>query len=355
MDSVAVLRDVSETNSSVDRIRVISRPHCFLCGADGHRLYGELVDWLFGVPGSWDMRECSTCDIAWLDPQPVAEDIPKLYCRYYTHTCIPKTRFFALRDAVLRCVLARKGYRVEGQERLLPRVLSYVPSISRSAALEVMDLSASEVGSLLDVGCGNGALLERMRSLGWTVTGVDPDPAAVKYCRSRGLQVFHGMVSDAPAGTLYDAICVNHVIEHVIDPVGLLKDCAQHLRPGVGRLIITTPNIKSLGHRRFKKYWRGLEVPRHLILFSPAALNECITRAGLRLNSIRTETRLARMIYSPSMCAKAGEQRVGDRTNFEVSTKVGSYLFQAFEDAGMWWNKHIGEEIIGVCSSAGRS
>jgi 2-polyprenyl-3-methyl-5-hydroxy-6-metoxy-1,4-benzoquinol methylase len=190
-----------------------------------------------------------------------------------------------------------------------------------------------------------------MRTLGWSVTGVDPDPKAVEAGRSRGLEVFAGTISDVPSGKRYDAITLNHVIEHVQDPVGLLLECGRRLRPENGKIIITTPNLDSLGHRWFKGYWRGLEVPRHLLLFSQAALTNCVARSGLSLRSIRTETRLARMIYSPSVWAKKGGRNVGEELHFKVSTKCASYAFQLLEDAMMLLKKDIGEEICCVCGA----
>jgi SAM-dependent methyltransferase len=190
-----------------------------------------------------------------------------------------------------------------------------------------------------------------MRAFGWSVTGVDPDPAAVEWGRSQGLEVFVGTVADVPSDMRYDVITLSHVIEHVPDPVALLRECGRRLRPGTGRVVITTPNIGSLGHRWFKGYWRGLEVPRHLFIFSPAALTACVARSGLDLQVIRTETRLARMIYIPSIYAKAGRREIGDMHTFEISTKCAAYAFQLLEDLIMGFKKDIGEEIYCVCTA----
>jgi 2-polyprenyl-3-methyl-5-hydroxy-6-metoxy-1,4-benzoquinol methylase len=248
-------------------------------------------------------------------------------------------------------MLAELGYRVDPPKGILPRLLFQARSVARTAALEVFALPASEIGELLDVGCGNGQFIARMQSLGWAVAGVDPDPAAVSYARSRGLEIFSGMISDVPCIPRYDVITLSHVVEHVVDPVELLRECRKRLRPGTGRLLITTPNIDSLGHWWFGDYWRGLEVPRHLTLFSPAALRECVKRAGLCLYSLRTETRIAHMIYIASACAKQGGQDVGERRNFKVSTKVAAYLFRAFEDSVMYLKKDIGEEVFCACAA----
>ena len=349
MDGIRVLNEFRDAQNSQD-IRVIPRPLCLLCGTEGGRLYKGLVDWLFGVRGTWELRHCRVCEISWLDPQPYRDDIAKLYSQYYTHRGIPTTKSQRVQQAITNEVVARMGYEVKSRARLLPWLLSQVRPIARAAALDVLDLPASTRGALLDVGCGNGELLERMKSLGWRVSGVEPDPAAVAYGRSRGLQVLHGMISDVPADASYDVIAVNHVIEHVSDPIDLLRQCAKRLRPVSGRLIITTPNMKSLGHQLFKSYWRGLEVPRHLILFSPRGISECIRRAGLLVNSIQTETRMARMIYVPSVCAKAGQKDIGSRTTFNVTTKIAAYLFQAIEDVWICFSKDAGEEIF-VCAA----
>jgi len=269
--------------------------------------------------------------------------------RYYTHKSMPVTLLGRLRHAILQCALTKLGYRVEGPKGILPRLLFQVRSVARTAALEVLALPASEIGELLDVGCGNGEFIARMKSLGWTVSGVDPDPAAVSYARGRGLEIFSGAISDVPCTARYDVITLNHVVEHAVDPVELLRECRKRLRPGTGRLIITTPNIESLGHWWFRNYWRGLEVPRHLTLFSPAALHECVRRAGLCLHSLQTETRLAHMIYTASACAKQGGQDIGERSSFKVSTKVAAYLFRAFEDSVMHLKKDVGEELFCVC------
>jgi len=344
-----------ETPARHTFINAIPRSACSLCGQEGQSLYQGMVDWLFGVPGMWGMRQCRPCGLAWLDPQPVAEDIIKLYSRYYTHCSLPVTRLARLRSAILQCQLAKLGYAVDPAKDILPRLLFHIPSVARTAALEVFALPACEIGELLDVGCGNGEFIARMHSLGWTVAGVEPDSQAVAHVRSRGLEVFSGMISDVPSSERYDVITLSHVIEHVIDPLELLRECRNRLRPGTGRLMITSPNLGGLGHWWFKGYWRGLEVPRHLNVFSPAALRECVERAGLAVQSLRTESRLAHMIYTPSACARAGGRDVGECRDFKTGIKLAAYLFRALEDLTMLLRQELGEEVFCVCTAPAAS
>ena len=61
---------------------------CILCGTDGAPLYTNMRDRLFGAKGVWNILRCknASCDLLWLDPQPVPEDTGLLYAgSYYTH------------------------------------------------------------------------------------------------------------------------------------------------------------------------------------------------------------------------------------------------------------------------------
>jgi SAM-dependent methyltransferase len=131
---------------------------------------------------------------------------------------------------------------------------------------------------LLDVGCGNGAFLSKMRALGWRVHGLEPDPAAAKAARASGIDVVAGTLADTawPEGS-FDAVTMSSVIEHLHDPGDSLSICRRLLAPG-GSLHIMTPNADALGAARFGPHWRGLETPRHLVLFNPRALSLLLER-----------------------------------------------------------------------------
>ena len=330
-------------------ISVLLRPYCVMCGGQGEELYHSLVDVLWNVPGNWNIRKCSACGVAWLDPQPIESDIPKLYFQYHTHRANPsKTLIARLHQAIADCVLVTLGYSVSRPTAILPRILSHGRFAKRAAALTVLALPASETGTLLDVGCGSGDFIARMHALGWKVTGVDPDPVAVSLGRRQGLEIVVGKVSDLPESGKYDVITMNHVVEHASDPILLLRECARRLGPG-GRLIITTPNIKSMGHAWFRKYWRGLEVPRHFALFSPSGLRDCIARAGLSVQSMSTETRLAQMIYVHSACAKRGARNIAERVESNLGIKISARIFRLLEELIVRLGRDVGEEIFCVC------
>jgi len=134
--------------------------------------------------------------------------------------------------------------------------------------------------ALLDVGCGNGEFMAQMKTLGWRVRGIEPDPVAAAAARNAGLDVQQGFFTEASAVEgEFDAVTLSHVIEHLHFPSEMLRLCYRYLRPG-GVVWIGTPNIDALGHERFGPAWQGLDPPRHLILFNVAILTGLLRDAG---------------------------------------------------------------------------
>src|SRR5262249_14249516 len=152
-----------------------------------------------------------------------------------------------------------------------------------------MHLRAPQNGArVLDVGCGSGVLLARMQALGWQVEGIEVDPDGVNAARARGVQVRLGTLEQQKfIDNYFEAVHSAHVIEHVFDPLSLLRECYRILKPG-GTLIVLTPNIASLGHKNFGYAWLNLDPPRHLVLFSVKTLGQAAKLAGFNIQRLDT-------------------------------------------------------------------
>ena len=254
-------------------VRVRSAENCLLCGRQGQPLYTGLRDRLFEAPGVWSLFRCGNCSLVWLNPTPLPEDIGKLYKTYYTHNLDsspgPRQPFRRnLKGAILVTKFGYTHVLPSRPWRWLARFAALVPLVRDWAASSVMFLKREHGLSLLDVGCGYGAFLAKMRNLGWEVEGVEPGPEAARIAREQhGLKVRVGTLEQSNlAPESYDAITMSHVIEHLHDPVATLKRCHEALKPG-GSLIVVTPNVASLGHRYFWRCYFHLDPPRHLFLF----------------------------------------------------------------------------------------
>jgi SAM-dependent methyltransferase len=264
-------------------------PTCIACGSAGVPLYDGLTDYLAGTPGSWRMVRCArqSCGMLWLDPKPRAAELIKAYASYHTHGR-------GSRDAAALGLSA-----LNAACKLASRLLELGSGLGRQRRqLRTMFLGKGVPGRLLEVGCGKGRFLDRMRRAGWQVQGTDFDPAVAQRVRDRyGLRIDVGDLAALhyPADQ-FDAVAMSQVIEHVHDPLALLEECRRVLRPG-GRLVLSTPNAAGLAHRRDGRYWRGLEPPRHLHVFTPEALAACALACGFKVELLRTLSAESAGIY----------------------------------------------------------
>jgi 2-polyprenyl-3-methyl-5-hydroxy-6-metoxy-1,4-benzoquinol methylase len=198
----------------------------------------------------------------------------------------------------------------------------------------------------LEIGCGSGAFLDGMQQLGWQVEGIDTDPQAIEIARSNySLNLRKGSLSEQrfPNAT-FDAVVMCHVFEHVPDPRALLSECRRILAPG-GTLVITTPNILSLGHRRFQSAWVHLDPPRHLHIFSLDSLRSIVADSGLIPKTLRSTTRWAQGVCTlSSYIRRDGVTQMGRGGNWHI--KLRSVLFRSMESFALHLDKAAGEELL---------
>lgn len=160
-------------------------------------------------------------------------------------------------------------------------VAYFFPGVKRVLDLDFRLMPKAWPGAkLLDVGFGNGAFLEMALAAGWDCAGVDMDPIVVRNAKAKGLNVRMGSIDAfANYSEQFDVITISHVVEHLYSPIDALRLAHKLLKPG-GRLWLDTPNIESLGHARYGRHWRGLEPPRHLVIFGPKSIRLAMGQAG---------------------------------------------------------------------------
>jgi len=322
---------------------------CTRCGRQATLLYPREPDRVFGSPGLWNIYQCSspTCGQLFPHPPPSAKELQRAYARYYTHEPSQAEMTGRLRRVVRAGQLAhlqeRHGYPAPASrsKSAVAAALRLWPGRLLDASAWVMQLDApTEPARLLDVGCGSGAFLERMSGLGWTVEGTETDPSAgAVAARSATVHIGELLELELPANS-YAAVTLSHVIEHVDDPLAVLKQCRSLLRPG-GRLIVVTPNADSWLRRAFGRTWRGLEVPRHLRIYTKDALADDARLAGFTHVQVTTSAHAANTMYlsSSEMAAPARSRPV------RVRRRIGAELVQQAEVVAVAFGLPAGEEI----------
>ena len=252
----------------------------------GEVLYADLSDRLFDASGTWSMR--GNGEMLWLDPRPRADALHLLYQQYYTHEAAAGSPG-GLIGMLYKQSVGRLAYMRE------------------RAAMQVMHLGPGEARRVLDVGCGDGALLASLRDMGWQVEGQEVDAQAASRAKEQyDIDVHVGEIEhiDLPEAA-FDAVVMNHVVEHLPKPLLVLRRARALLKPS-GELIATTPNCRSFGHARFGCEWRGLEVPRHLQVFSTITLQRLAETAGFAGIRVTTSCARAQAFARGSLDIRAG-------------------------------------------------
>lgn len=146
-------------------------------------------------------------------------------------------------------------------------------------------------GRLLEVGCAQGFFLNAARTT-YEVVGVEPSRSAAEYARrALRLDIAGATIEDAKLpGASFDAVALIDVIEHVADPVGLLKSCARVLKPG-GFVYLVTPDIDSLSAALLRGRWWGLR-PAHIHYFSRRGMAAALEKAGFDVVETRNYGRI---------------------------------------------------------------
>jgi len=143
---------------------------------------------------------------------------------------------------------------------------------------------------LLDVGCGEGYALSFFREHGWKVKGFDFSSAGVQSKNPSCLDaletgdVFELLLTEIAKGNTYEVVWLQNVLEHVIDPLGLLHSLRKLISPE-GIAVVTVPNDCSITQQALlsnqhidKAFW--VAPPDHLSYFDYHSLKNATEFTG---------------------------------------------------------------------------
>jgi 2-polyprenyl-3-methyl-5-hydroxy-6-metoxy-1,4-benzoquinol methylase len=201
------------------------------------------------------VAQCAECGFAVTTPQPTVEEIASYY---------------------------PSGYYGAVEQRRFPHIVEKLQNALYTLRVrEIEAVANSGPGSVLDVGCGRGVLLQEFRRRGWKVQGTELSEEAASYARQTlkipvqigSLETLHFPTNH------FDAVILWHVLEHVHNPQALLAEINRILKPD-GVLLISVPNFGSFEARISKDKWFHLDVPRHITHFSETTVEEALNGNG---------------------------------------------------------------------------
>jgi 2-polyprenyl-3-methyl-5-hydroxy-6-metoxy-1,4-benzoquinol methylase len=215
---------------------------CMLCNASAFRIIHRKDRWYY--------RQCLGCSLVSLHPKPTSQELIENYTDY----------------------LPTRQEEIDEWE-------SMMKLINGTSADLVESKTRISNGRLLDIGCGYGFFLNEMKNRGWQVDGLEISRTGRQYAQDTWrINVYSEPLEHCNMReNSYDVVTLFYVIEHVHDPLLLLKAVHTILKPG-GCILLrwphATPSVRLLGP--FSKHLDLYHTPYHLHDFSPLTIKKLL-------------------------------------------------------------------------------
>lgn len=274
---------------------------CPICSSKNHTLWRTVSDRFDAIPGKkFSIVSCDDCGFRFLNPRPTEDSISIFYESEGYDPFLSTKESFSPGDLVYSGVRKFSLWR----KRLL------IEEFRRS-------------GSILDVGCGTGELLEYLRQFDWQVEGVEAAQPSREFVQKKGITV-HAALDEVGHRT-FEVITLWHVLEHLHQ----LESSVEQLSTSLGEngiLIIAVPNVESWDARRYQEDWIALDTPRHLYHFDEMDMQKLFQNQLLRF--VESRGLWLDTIYNVLFSEQRRNQRNGNRWRplFALNSIFGSYI-----------------------------
>jgi len=139
---------------------------------------------------------------------------------------------------------------------------------------------------LLDIGSGSGELLYFAKKAGFDVLGIEPNKGYAEFCKNKlSLPIFNGTYEEADIKeSEYDVIFMNEVLEHMPDPMSVLRDIHSFLKTD-GIVIVNVPDIEIGKHSPLKRFHYA-----HIYNYNHICLKKIIEKSKYKILNKKTST-----------------------------------------------------------------
>ena len=242
---------------------------CHSCGSQqGDTLY-RVVDHLYqAVPGEFRLVRCRQCQLVYLTPVPVRQDLARCYPADYFWNDFDRRPLLTWQDRVWNLWV----------NQLVRRRMAFLQKAIENRPW----------GPVLDVGCGHGLFLRDLQAkTARQVHGIDLQAANIAFLKANHptILAYRGDFLEWREETRFEAVTMWHVLEHMPDPRAALIKARGCLAPG-GVLLIGTQNYQALSRLIQGKQWTLNDVPRHLFHFTESTLRRELASVGFEITHV---------------------------------------------------------------------
>lgn len=264
---------------------------CVLCKSSALKELYITRDRHYGIEGEFKIDQCTNCGLVFLNPMPSEQYLNSLY---------PET-YYSYQD-------------------FYDKEMSFLKRMYHNfITAKTFDPDFKKAGNFLDIGCGSGKYLYKMRNKGWDVFGVEVNKnAAILGNDLEKLNIHNGNLLSANYDSeSFDYVRSNHSFEHITNPNETLDEIYRILKSD-GKLFIGVPNIDSFNAKLFKKYWWYLGAPVHPFNYSAKTLTRLLESHGFLVEKI---------IYNSDVHGTLGSFQIyKNRSNPHIKSDSGSFI-----------------------------
>ena len=245
---------------------------CRLCLSDTVARTFRVREMMIGHRDTFTYHECAACLSVNLDDHLSDEALARYYGPGY-YSFDPNHAY-----AFKRYMISQRDRAITGWFTPIGTMLARAKPDPEMTLIRSHGLAPE--AAILDVGCGAGHFLDRLRDVGYTnLLGIDPF-TPVDTHSSKGVRILRRSI-DAIDGR-FDLVMFNHSLEHVKFPRDVLTHARRLLAPN-GRCVVRIPTVSSAAWEEYGIDWVQLDAPRHFSLPSREGMRIAGAASGLTL------------------------------------------------------------------------
>ncbi|MBQ0820185.1 class I SAM-dependent methyltransferase [Microvirga sp. HBU67558] len=252
---------------------------CRLCAHQGAHKHLTVKEMMFGTREAFDYFQCSACGTLQITQIPPADVLAQHYpSDYYSF----EGGFKGYGTPLKTFLLTQRDRAAVGDTMLIGSLMIRARPAKGTIRI-CQQIGINQSHRILDVGCGNGSLLDHLAYLGFQhLTGVDPFITA-DLITPHGAKVFKRYVSDV--SERFDVVMFHHSLEHVPNPLDSLQGARRLLNPG-GVCLVRIPTCSSEAFDLYGPNWVQLDAPRHIVIPSREGMKVAADHSGFVLEQV---------------------------------------------------------------------